>query len=266
MLDDLSVVIANWNGAELLKQCLAPLEACGALEVVVVDNASSDGSVEVVGREFPSVKVICNAANVGFARASNQGIAASGRRLVLLLNSDTVVKPAALLGLVEFLEEHPDAGAVGPRLLQPNGEPQPFAFGSDPTLGYLARRGMVRLLLGRGVHDWRTSRTRTVDWVSGACMLLRRRALEQVGALDEHMFMYFEDNELCLRLRKAGWKVCYHPRVEITHRGGCSRKKNPDAEGAYYRSLDYFYAKHYNLLARLVLRLGLMPRRVLGRR
>jgi hypothetical protein len=204
--------------------------------------------------------------NLGFARASNQGIAAAARRYVLLLNSDTLVDPGALSGLVELLEERPDAGAVAPRLLQPNGEPQPFAFGSDPTLAYLLRRTLVRIVSGRGVHDWRTNRTRAVDWVSGACMLLRRRALEEVGVLDENIFMYFEDNELCLRLRKAGWKVYYHPKVEITHRGGGSRRNDAEANRAYYRSLDYFYAKHYTRLARFVLRAGLIPyRRLLGR-
>ena len=127
-------------------------------EVIVIDNASADGSVEMVQREFPDVHLIVNEGNLGFARANNRGIAASRGRYVLLLNSDTVASPAALEMLVAFMDAHPEAGVVGPRLLRPDGTAQPYAFGGDPTLGYLLRRGFNRLLRGRYLHDWDTER------------------------------------------------------------------------------------------------------------
>jgi GT2 family glycosyltransferase len=257
----LSVVIVNWNTAGLLRECLASVLAASSdysPQVIVVDNASTDGSAEMMTREFSTVRLIESHKNVGFACANNLGIAASDGRYVLLLNSDTVVKPGALTSLGDA-----EAGAVGPRLLQSNGEPQAFAFGHDPTLPYLLRRGISRLMLKRALHDWRTTQIQEVDWVSGACLLTRRKTIDQVGLLDENFFMYFEDNDWCLQIRQAGWKVYYNPQVEIMHMGGQSLKQNPAARRAYYRSLDYFYAKHYSPLARLALRVSWLPYRMM---
>jgi GT2 family glycosyltransferase len=265
---DLSVVIANWNTAALLKECLASLTSSsfdGLLEIIIVDNASSDGSVAMVRQEFPSVRLIENNCNPGFARANNQGITESGGRYILLLNSDTVMPSGALAGLVEFMRQHPDAGACSPRLVRVDGKPQEFAFGDDPTLPYLLRRGGYRLLLRRALHDWNTDQVREVDWVSGACLLVRRQAIDQVGLLDENIFMYFEDNDWCLRMRLKGWRIYYNPTVSITHVGSQSLAQNPAARHAYYRSLDHFYAKHYGVFARLLLRVALTPYRLLAR-
>ena len=125
----------------------------------------------------------------------------------------------ALEMLVAFMDAHPEAGVVGPRLLRPDGTAQPYAFGGDPTLGYLLRRGCNRLR-GRYLHDWDTNAVQEVDWVSGVCMMARRAAIEQAEPLDESIFMYFEDNEWCLRIRNAGWKVYYDPQAEIVHLAG----------------------------------------------
>lgn len=262
MLPDLSIIIVNWNTAALLQDCLASLFAASlppasSIEVIVVDNASSDNSIAIVQQHFPTVHLIPNQENVGFARANNQGIAISQGRYILLLNSDTVMPPATLAGLLTFMDTTPDAGACSPRLQRPDGQPQAFAFGGDPTPLYLLRRGLYRLLLRRGLHDWYTSHTQFVNWVSGACLLLRRNAIEQTGGLDENIFMYFEDNDLCLRIRQAGWKVYYHPQVSVIHIGGQSLKQNPEARRAYYHSLEYFYTKHYSHVAQLWLRVGL---------
>jgi N-acetylglucosaminyl-diphospho-decaprenol L-rhamnosyltransferase len=253
----LSVIIVNWNTRELLRECLAELSKDEgqrtkvvhlsslifgpSSEVIVIDNASSDGSVEMVRREFPAVRLIVNESNLGFARANNGGIAASRGRYVLLLNSDTLASASALDTLIAFMDAHPEAGVVGPRLLRPDGAPQPYAFGGDPTLAYLARRGLNRLLRRRYLHDWNTNAIQEVDWVSGACLMARRAAIEQAGPLDESMFMYFEDNEWCLRIRKVGWKVFYDPQAAIVHLGGQSVAKNPAARQAYTRSLHIFY-------------------------
>jgi hypothetical protein len=256
----LTVIIVSWNTIHLLRACLESLAAASLapqMEVIVVDNASSDGSAAMVEHAFPSVRLLRNSENVGFARANNQAICYSRAPFVLLLNSDTVVPPHALAHLLEFMQQHPEAGACGPRLLQPDGEPQAFAFGGDPTPGYLLRRGLVRLLLRRPLHNWHTTQVQPVDWVSGACLLVRRAAIQQAGLLDEHFFMYFEDNDWCLRIRHCGWQVYYNPQVAITHIGGQSLAQNPAARRAYYHSLNYFYSQHYGTLARLWLRVAL---------
>ncbi|HJW84352.1 MAG TPA: glycosyltransferase family 2 protein [Anaerolineae bacterium] len=265
---DLSIVIVSWNTAALLRGCLSAIFAArppGRLEIIVVDNASGDGSADLVATDFPGVRLIRNADNLGFARANNQGIAASAGRCVLLLNSDTLIQPDALAALVRFMDDHPEAGVIGPRLLRPDGEPQAYAFGGDPTLAYLLRRGLNRLVWRRPLHDWKTDRVQEVGWVSGACLLVRRAAIDRAGLLDENIFMYFEDNDWCMRIRRAGWKVYYNPQVEIVHIGGQSLKQNPAARRAYFHSLDYFYAKHYGPLARLLLRIGLIPYHLLVR-
>lgn len=271
---DLSVIVLSWNVRELLRECLQSVIRCQASgvsgqmgvrialptdicpltpELIVVDNASTDGSAEMVAAEFPEAKLIRNAENLGFARANNIGIAASTGRYVLLLNSDTVVPAGALASLVAFMDAHPQAAACSPRLAQPDGAPQPYAFGRDPSLGYLLRRGLTRALFRRPLHDWAVAEPLGVDWVSGACLLVRRAAIEQVGGLDEAMFMYFEDNDWCRRMRLASWQVWYVPTVAITHIGGAGLKQNPAARAAYYRSLAHFYRKHYGLLAQALL-------------
>lgn len=259
----LAIHLLSWNTAALLADCLRTIPAGTAgiaYHVIVVDNASTDGSADMVAQEFPTVQLIRSAVNLGFAGGNNLGIRAAAPAIpyVLLLNSDTLVKPGALTTLVRFMDEHPEACVVGPRLLRPDGMPQPYAFGGDPTPFYLLRRGLKQLLFHHYLHDWATDETLAVDWVSGACMLVRRAAIEQVGLLDENMFMYFEDNDWCLRMRQAGWKVYYYPQAEIVHLGGQSLKKNPKAQQAYFASLRYFYRKHYSLGARVFLAL-LLP-------
>lgn len=257
-LPDLGVIVVSYNVRELLAACLAGLPAAATpltWEAVIVDNASLDGSADMVATEFPSVRLIRNAENVGFARANNQGIAASTGRYIVLLNADTVVPAGGLARLADFMDAHPQVGACSPRLLRTDGTPQPHAFGGDPTLGYLLRRAVNRALSRRPLHDWGVASVIQVDWVSGACLMARREAVDRVGGLDERIFMYFEDNDWCLRIRRAGWQICYVPQVEITHLGGQSIAKNPAARAAYYHSLAYFYDKHYGPLKQFLLRL-----------
>lgn len=265
---DLSVVIVSWNTALLLADCLRSIPGGArdlAYEVIVVDNASTDGSADLIATEFPDVKLIRNRDNVGFARGNNQGTAISTGRYVLLLNSDTIVKPHALANLVQYMDQHSEVGAVGPRLLTAHSEPQAFAFGGDPSLGYLIKRGLYRLLLRRPIHDWHTTQIQAVDWVSGACLLVRRAVIDQVGGLDENIFMYFEDTDWCKRIRAAGWKIYFNPQIEIIHLGGQSLKQNPAARRGYYRSLDYYYGKHFGWVPRLMVRAALLPYRLMVR-
>lgn len=281
---DLSIIIVSWNVCGLLRACLSSLPASLSPsasptshllphvsrlpppETIVIDNASTDGSADMVANDFPGVRLIRNTENIGFGRANNQGIVLAQGHYILLLNSDTLLPPGVLAQLVDFMETHPQAGACSPRLLLPDGRPQPYAFGGDPSLGYLLRRGVNRLLFKRPLHDWAATTSQPVDWVSGACLLLRREALQQTGGFDEAFFMYFEDVDLCLRLRQAGWQVWHHPAVGITHIGGQSLKQNPAAQAAYQQSLRHFYRKHYSLPAQWLLTLALAAYNALSSR
>lgn len=254
---DLSVIIVTWNVKDLLAACLRALPSATAglaSEVIVVDNGSTDGVPEVLRTEFPSVQLISNGANAGFSRANNQGIAVAEGRYVVLLNPDTEPRPASLAEMVRFMDGRPKAGAASPRLVRPDGTPQPYAFGDDPSPVYLLRRALAH---GRKdyLHDWGVEKPLQVQWVSGACLVSRREAVEQVGGLDEGIFMYFEDNDWCRRMRLSGWEVWYNSRVEVVHVGGASLKQNPQSRAAYYQSLVHFYRKHYGSLAAAMMRM-----------
>jgi len=258
---DISIVIVNWNTRELLRKCLtsvvvhAPSNA--AVEVIVIDNGSQDGSVAMVEQEFPAVRKILNSQNVGFSKANNQGILSSKSTYILLLNSDALLLKNSLDDFLSFMNQHTDVAACGPHLIRPDGSVQPFLFGDDPAPGYLLRRAFNRLLLHQPLHNWNTTQTIEVDWVSGACLFVRRQAVNSVGLLDENIFMYFEDNDWCLRMRKKGWKVFYNPEITVLHVGGQSLIKNHEAQKAYYRSLVYFYRKHYSFFSFFLLRIVL---------
>jgi GT2 family glycosyltransferase len=263
---EVSIIIVSWNTVGLLRNCLNSIydnyNGSGGMQVVVVDNGSSDGSAEMVGLEFPRTSLIRNDHNLGFAKASNQGIRASNSRYILLLNSDTIVKKNTIERLVQFMREEPDAGVCGARLLLPTGQTQPYLFGSDPTIPYLLKRAFYRFFMHRPMHDWNTENPQEVDWASGACLIVRQDAIDTAGLLDENFFMYFEDSDWCLRMRRQGWKVYYNPRAGVVHFGGQSLLKNPKAKVSYYRSLSYFYRKHYGLLACSLLNLILGPYRL----
>ena len=255
-----SSVIVSRNTLHLLEDCLRSLYIDRETthgQIIVVDNASTDGSVDMIASEFPQVQLICNSENLGFARANNQGIHASTGRYVFFLNSDTTVPTGTLSTLVQFMDDHSSVAACGPRLARADGSTQPFAFGSDPTLAYILARGWNRLIFHRSLQNWETHIVKPVDWVSGAALIARHDALDQIGGFDEKFFMYFEDNDLCLRLRRAGGQIFYNPAVTVTHLGGASLEQNASRTRYYDASLRYFYSKHYSLLARIGLELML---------
>lgn len=253
---DLSIVIVNWNTCDLLVQCLESVyETAGdlELEVIVVDNGSTDGSVGVVRERFPQVCVVANSENVGFVRANNQAMARCQGRHVLLLNSDTRVLPGALGELVRFMDARPGAGVAGVRLLNPDGSFQ-ASHSPFPTLWreFLMLSGLGRRFVrprypsyGPGLEEG----ARQVDYVEGACLLARREAIDQVAGLDERIFMYAEDVDWCYRFAQAGWEVWYLPQVTIVHYGGQStRQRQGRMEAELYRSRVYFFRKHYGPL------------------
>lgn len=265
----MSVIVVSFNSRDLTLRCVETFygEALAAgWEVIVVDNGSADGTAEAVAARFPAARVIRSERNLGYAGAGNLGLRAAQGRIRLLLNSDVFAPPAALRGLAKTLAQNPDIGAISPGLRTPAGEAQPFAFGDDPTLGYLLRRGWRALRRKTPLHNWAVDRPLDVDWVSGACLAVRAEVVGRVGLLDERFFLYFEDNDWCLRIRRAGWRVVYDPRWQVTHLGGASQPERRAANRIYRQSLLAFYAKHYGPLATALLRLLLLVYdRMIGR-
>ncbi|MBN1139088.1 MAG: glycosyltransferase family 2 protein [Anaerolineae bacterium] len=248
----LSIVIVSWNTCELLSRCLASIEThppASPYEVIVVDNASADGSARMVREGFPWVRLIENDENVGFARANNQGIRGSAGRFTLLLNPDTEVRDGALEILVNFLENHPRTGAAGARLLNPDGTLQPSCHPA-PTLARefwrLFHLDAIYPHARYPMHRWGQDRPRQVEVLQGACLLLRREALEQVGLLDEDYFMYTEEVDLCHRLRRGGWHLYWVPQAQVVHHGGQSTRQAAGEMFLHlYRSKVLFFRKHH---------------------
>lgn len=266
MTPRLSIVIVNFNGRGHLAACLTSLAQhppSVTTEIVVIDNASTDGSASLV-RDHPGVRLIELPRNVGFSAGNNVGIRATTGDFVLLLNNDTLVPAGAIDRLLDRLRADPAAGVAGPRLIDGDGAAE-LSFGPMISpLGEL-RQKLTVALYQRGfgpVSRWverATRRERYVDWVSGACLLVRRAAAEDVGLLDERFFLYTEDVDFCASLRAKGWKVLFTPAAEIVHLRGRSRATAATVMNvAYRRSHLAFYAKHHPRWApvlRLYLRL-----------
>lgn len=256
---DLSIIIVNKNTRALLKDCLSSLDQKSALctEIWVVDNASDDGSTQMVQDEFPQVKLLVNQENVGFAQANNQALVQASGQYYLLLNPDTVVPPGALEGLMQFMETTPDAGAVGCAQVYPDGQRQVTCHRAITLLREAAIAfGLARVF--RPIIDYRVtdlSQPCQVDWVEGGVLLLRRAVLSTIGLMDSAFFMYAEDADLCFRVRQADWSVYYVPDVQIIHYRGQStgleqreqrqRRVNEKLLMALHRSKAYFIQKHY---------------------
>jgi N-acetylglucosaminyl-diphospho-decaprenol L-rhamnosyltransferase len=268
----LAVVIVTFNVREEIGACLDSLVGHTApyrTEIVIVDNASSDGTVDAVRARWPEVRVIETGANLGFARANNVGIRATRSEFVLLLNPDTVIPPAAIPTLVRGLAGHPEAAAAGPRLVDERGFPElsfgwaigPFGELRQKIVGGLHNRRVRRAV--RLVDEW-ARQAGPREWISGACLLLRRADLEEVGLLDERYFMYTEDVDLCVSLRKRGREILFVPQSEVLHLRGRSAGRNPATERMRRLSQLAYYQKHHPAwvpLLRTYLRLtGKLPR------
>ena len=247
---DLSVIIVNWNAGAYLPAALdSLLRAQGnlTLEVWLIDNASGDGSVAQVRQRYPQVRIIPNTENRGFAAANNQGLAIARGRYLLLLNPDTEMAPAGLGLLLDYLEQHPDVGVAGPSLVGERGKVQGGAAGYDPSPSTIFNYAtfLYRLLpdhfIGLWVPQSRYARPEPieVDWVSGACMMVRRIAALAAGPLDERYFMYSEDVEWCRRIRRAGYRVVCCPAIKVVHHvGGSSRQREAAFHAHHIDSLD----------------------------
>ncbi len=253
-MTDLLIVIVSYNARAALEECLASLHAAPPATdhaIVVVDNASGDGSAGAVRARWPEVELLALGSNVGFARANNLGIRTRDSALILLLNSDTEVPAGAVDTLVEVLRARDDVAVVGPRLVDAQGTVElssgrmmrPLTEVRQKLLGRLHARGVppVRHHVERAAR-----RERYPDWVSGACLLVRRPDAEAVGLLDERFFMYGEDVDFCAAIRSRGRRVLFTPAAEFVHLRGRSRASAPEATArAYRRSHLAFYAKHH---------------------
>ena len=260
---DVSVIVVNWNTREYLRECLSHLYQNPppnvSFDVWVVDNASSDDSVDMVKREFPQVRLICNAENAGFSRANNQAIRASNSRYVFLLNSDATTHPGALDALIEYADMCPRSGVMGPKVLNPDGSLQ-SSCRSFPTLwaGFFRNTKLGRFFPNNKylkqymLSDLDHSKVSIVGWLSGCAMLIRRELIDKIGDLDERFFMYCEDVDICKRCWDAGYEVTYMPRAVVTHAIGKSSDMNYEKmTGQLFDSWYLYYVKHFAQRGRL---------------
>jgi GT2 family glycosyltransferase/lipopolysaccharide/colanic/teichoic acid biosynthesis glycosyltransferase len=282
---DLSIILVNYNVRGFLENALVSLQKALEIpltsgerissEIIVVDNASDDGSVELVRRKFPHVQLIANSDNVGFARANNIALKETRGRYILLINPDTVVQEDTLKIMIEFFDAHPDVGAAGCKILNPDGTLQLACRRSFPSPWVsLTKTSGLSLLLpqtklfGRYNLTYKDpDATYEVDAISGSFMVVRRSVYEQVGGLDESFFMYGEDLDWCYRIQKAGWKIYYVHETQIIHYKGESAKRSDfDDVKTFYDAMSLFVEKHLSgsLVLHVLLRLGIILRRGLA--
>jgi len=252
----LSIIIVNWNTKDYLRRCLASIREhpfSGSAEVIVVDNASSDSSAEMVKEEFPEVVLLANEENLGYAEGNNQGIERAGGEHVLLLNPDTEVNAGTLDVLSQFLDAHSDAAAVSCRLIGPDGKVQSSCRSFPDPAGVLYEYSRLSRLFPRSrvfgsyrmtYFDYATEAE--VDQPMASCLMLTRKALDDVGLFDEEFPIFFNEVDWLFCAREKGWKVYFTPAAEIIHHGGAStRQVKPEMVRQSHRSLAAFYRKHY---------------------
>lgn len=269
---DLSVAVVSWNTRDVLDQCLKSVfDTLGKLEaeVIVVDNASTDESVDMVRSQYPLVRLIENPDNVGFPRANNQAFKISQGRRFLLLNPDTICLPNALPMLVDFLDKRPKVGVVGPLALNPDRTLQ-YSWARFPTLLHESIGKLDRRIEPSGILPVTADEVRAVgpfrtDWVGGCCLMIRREAVEQIGLMDEGFFMYSEETDWCYRL-KTGWETWVEPGAEIVHIGGQSSNQasSTTADHLIASKVRYF-RKHHGWASATTLGFMLRARQLIRR-
>lgn len=264
----LSILILNYNTKNLLSQCLNSIESNVKnvqYEIIVVDNNSSDGSVKYIKQHFSAITIIANTQNVGFTKANNQAAIIAKGKYLLILNSDTIVHTGSLTALITYLDENKNTGIVGPKLLNPDKSLQ-LSCGIHPNLltEFLNRTFLSRIFPNNkfmGVYKyggWDYT-TKSVDWVTGACLLIRKNIFQKINGFDENIFMFYEDVDLCFRLKKLGHDIIFFPDAQVTHIHGGSWINYREVPIFYScKSALYFFKKHYPRWQTLVLRLWLL--------
>lgn len=253
----LSICIVSYNVKKLLKECIQSIYAQGndiEFEIIVVDNSSDDGSAAMVKKEFPNVILLENSQNVGFARACNQAIKLSKGKFILLLNPDIIVPSGNLLKMLKFMEQTKEAGIVGCRLVDTDGNIEPSCK-SFPSLwvlwsemSFLYKIFPKSKLFGAPYLSYfNYNQTKEVDVVKGAFLMIRRSAVDEIGLLDEGYFIYSEEVDWCYRAKRRGWKVYFYPDVQVIHYGGSSTRLNPDGMFIELQKSRYrFFKKHHS--------------------
>jgi len=254
---DLSIIIVHYKSVDHLASCLQSLRAASAtaeVETLVIDNESRDGALDRVVERFPGVRWNANRENIGYARAVNQGIRATTGDFVLVMNPDCEVRPGAVESLVRYLREHPRTAIAGPKILNTDGSIEYSARAFPDHLTFLFNRYslLTRLFPNNRfsrrylLSDWDHASERDVDWLSGACLMVRRQAIGEVGPMDEAFFMFNEDVDWCRRMKQAGWAVSYVPDAVVVHHIGASRGK-AGARVIYARHLGmiHYFHKHH---------------------
>jgi len=241
----LTIVIVSHNVADQLTECLASLRQAApglAVSTIVVDNYSTDHTRQTVAARFPEVRLVSNERNLGFAAANNQGLVFSNSPYVVLLNPDTVVRPGALLRLHEAMQTDPKIGILGPRITNPDGSLQtgPLSF---PTIGSLLGMRLPR-------RSRATSGFLEADWVLGACMMVRREVIDEIGPMDDGYFLYSEEKDWCFRAKRAGWRISVLMDAEVVHLGGqstnqCAPQSYMHLVNSHVRFLAKFYPTWY---------------------
>jgi len=263
---ELSIIIVNWNTRNLLVQCLNSIYQTVEtveMEVWVVDNGSTDGSDAAAVERFPETKFVQNKVNVGFAKANNQALNTAAGRYYLLLNPDTQVSKGAVEKLISFMDAHPEAGGAGAQLINSDGSKQ-NSIANFPSLATeLLNKSLLRWLFPRQFpgKERNYSESVEVDSVIGACMMVRREVLAQVGLLDEDYFLFLEETDWCYRMKRAGWKVYHVPQAEVYHfQGKSAEMERKKAKVEYYRSRYHFFKKNKGSLQWILLLVGLLIR------
>ena len=257
---ELSICIVNWNSGSVLRDCLQLVyedERSAGWELFVVDNASTDASPAMIRDEFPQARLLQSGENLGFSRANNLALREAAGDFMLLLNPDTLPPPGSLGRLVDFMRARPGIGIAGPRLVRPDGRLE-LSCGRSPTpLREIGRKLLLHTVFPFfrfAVWDYRT--TRSVGWVTGACLMIRREAAAQTGDLDPHIFMCMEDVDWCMRAHQSGWDVVYFPASEVVHIGGHSIRANfTEMLVVSQQSLYYLFYKHFGPFHLHILRL-----------
>ena len=273
---DISLIIVNRNVGKLLYQCLDSIKNSKGIsyEVIIVDNASSDGSQTLLAQKYPEAKLIANSQNLGFAAACNIGIKAAAGKYPVLLNPDTLIEPDCLKDLFEFMESNPKAGLAGPKVYSPDGSLQPtirvipgylnilFSRKSPIAVIWPGNPGTSRYILRSLPKD----KPSQVPALAGVCLILRREMLEQIGLLDERYFMYLEDIDLCLSASQKGWQAFYVPQARLMHHWGKSSEQDKARMNEEHRrSMYLFFEKNHrpNPLQKIYLKMGLVSHKLL---
>lgn len=270
-----SVIIVNMNTRGLLKECLqSVVQSSVPKEVIVVDNASTDGSVQMVRTEFPSVQLICNRTNERFAKPNNDGMKIAKGRYLFLLNSDASLKSMALENLVSYMDAHPTVGMCGPQLLNPDGSIQPSCRGMVSLWSHLCDMLLLdrllphsRVFAGSEMTFFDHTTEQEVDHVMAAAVLVRAEIAKTVGMFDERFSIYYNDLDWSYRIGKAGWKIVFYPGAQVVHHGGKTALpfiKNHVIFREQYENILYFHKKHYGgfaaIIYKLLLIVGFVPR------